>query len=77
MNAGWSVSNENFEDILAVSGIDIIRSEYWAIYNRNRERILNKNLEDLKVLRFNTRMKKNAKALITQNKRGAKPMKQE
>ena len=72
LNAGWSVSSENYEDILAVSGIDMIRSEYWATYNANRDKILSNNLDDIKNVKFNSRMKKNAKALFAGNRKRGK-----
>ena len=72
LNAGWSVSSENYEDILAASGVDAVRAEYWAAYNANRDRILRKNLEDIKNVKFNSRMKKNAKALFAGNRKRGK-----
>jgi hypothetical protein len=37
LNAGWSVTKENWEDLLEVSGISDVRTQYWDNYNMRKD----------------------------------------
>lgn len=39
LNAGWSITKENWEDMLEVSGIDDVRAEYWELYNKRKQEL--------------------------------------
>ena len=44
LNAGWSVSKENWEDLLEVSGIFDLRTQYWDNYNMRKDQILTRDI---------------------------------
>ena len=37
LNAGWSITAENWEDMIEVSGIAAVRTQYWELYNQRRD----------------------------------------
>ena len=40
LNAGWSISKENWEDMLEVSGVTEVRQQYWDAYNDKKQEIV-------------------------------------
>lgn len=47
LNAGWSVSKDNWEEMLEISGVAAVRTQYWDTFNTKRDEILAKDIEKL------------------------------
>ena len=47
LNAGWSVSKDNWEEVLEISGVAAVRTQYWDTFNTKRDEILAKDIEKL------------------------------
>lgn len=45
LNAGWSITKENWEDLLEVSGINEVRAEYWEIYNSRKMKLTQESID--------------------------------
>jgi len=37
LNAGWSITKENWEEMLDVSGVTSVRTQYWDAYNLRKD----------------------------------------
>lgn len=46
LNAGWSISSENWDDFLDVSGVSAVRADYWEAYNNSKFQLMMKMAED-------------------------------
>ena len=46
LNAGWSITKDNWDDLLEVSGVNSIRSQYWEAYNIKRQLLLQKDIQN-------------------------------
>ena len=47
LNAGWSITKENWEEMLEVSGVADVRAHYWDSYNMRKDDLLTKQVENL------------------------------
>lgn len=47
LNAGWSLSKDNWEEMLEISGVAAIRTQYWEAYNTKKDQIIVRDLEIL------------------------------
>ena len=47
LNAGWSITKENWEEMLEISGVADVRTHYWDSYNSRKDHVLKRQLEDM------------------------------
>ena len=47
LNAGWSLSKDNWEEMLEISGVAAKRTQYWEAYNMKKDQIIVRDLEIL------------------------------
>ena len=52
LNAGWSITQDNWEHFLEVSGVTEVRYFYWEAYNEQREQILHRMHQKKNVVEF-------------------------
>lgn len=56
LNGGWSITKENWEDMLELSGIAAARVQYWDLYNMKKDDILARDIEEMQENFLNSNM---------------------
>ena len=49
LNAGYSITKENWDDMLEVSGVAAVRSQYWDLYNARKDQLMARDFKNLNV----------------------------